>query len=341
MFSSLVRVEFGLALVTIFTATMVVLLARSAEQLKLMAKPGAHRQHTIETPMVGGLAIYVGLLLGVFLVDNTFIDLFPALFLLCAVGAIDDRYSLPSSIRFLAQGVAIYLMIIMTGVQLQTLGYLTPNHEVVLGQWSVPMTIFAAIGVINAVNMSDGHDGLAGSLVLVSLMALLFSGANNELILIAAAAIFGFLLFNVRIVRSRAKVFMGDAGSTMLGLLLAFLLIRQSQIEGSIWPVTALWLLALPLIDAVAVLIVRPIRGKSPFTADRIHYHHQLIDRGLSVNSTIIVALVLQIVLAALGLWARSIRIADHLQLIAFLCLFFIYLMSLLWFTRKKPRQAD
>ena len=338
MFASLITIELGLLLVAAFTAIMVLLLARSAEQLKLMAKPGAHRQHTQETPMVGGLAIYSGLLLGMFLLDNTYVNLLPALFLLCAVGALDDRYSLPSWTRFLAQGAAIYLMIRMTGVQLDTLGYLAPGSEVLLGRWSVAMTIFAAIGVINAVNMSDGHDGLAGSIVMVPLIALLFSGANTGLILISLAAIVGFLFFNVRVFRSRATVFMGDAGSTMLGLLLAFLLIENSQVEGGIWPVTALWLLALPLIDAVAVLIVRPIRGRSPFAADRIHYHHQLIDRGLSVNSTIIIALILQSGLAALGLWARNMRIADHLQLMVFLSLFFVYLLSLIWFTRNKSR---
>ena len=328
----------GIVVLTTFVAS---LLARYADKLKLVAYPGEHRLHTIATPMVGGIAIYVGILTGFVLLDNTFAKLLPCLFFLCLVGVADDRYKLPSWSRFLAQGVAIYAMVELTGVRLNTLGYLTPHSEVLLEAWSLPMTLFAVIGVINAVNMSDGHDGLAGSLVFVVLVGLLLSGAQAGLILIALAALVGFLCLNLRVFRARAKIFMGDAGSTMLGLLLGYLLIEHSQTEAGIWPVTALWFLALPLIDAVAVLIVRPLRGKSPFSADRIHYHHQMVDRGLSVNTAVALAVLVQSAFIALGIWAWKIGIADHLQLIAFLTLFVCYLASLIWFTRAGKRRLS
>ena len=184
--------------------------------------------------------------------------------------------------------------------------------------------------------MSDGHDGLAGSLILVVLVSLLVIGVNARLILVCMAALVGFLVLNLRVFRARAKIFMGVAGSTMLGLLLAYLLIQESQSNDGIRPVTALWLLALPLIDAVAVLLVRPLRGRSPFTADRIHYHHQLVDRGVSVNTTVAVAVFIQSVLAAVGIWAWKLKVPEHLQLTAFLILFTCYFASLIWFTRDK-----
>ena len=322
--------------VTLITYFAAMFLARYASAMKLIAHPGEHRQHAQATPMVGGIAISVGLSFGILVFASVYISILPALLLLSTVGAIDDRYNLSSSVRFLAQGLAIYLMVSMTDVELHTLGNIVPDSTVYLGSWSLVMTIFASIGVINAVNMSDGHDGLAGSLILVVLLSLLLSGVDPLLIIICIATLVGFLILNLRAFRARAKVFMGDAGSTMLGLLLAYLLIQESQSNDGIRPVTALWLLALPLIDAVAVLLVRPLRGRSPFTADRIHYHHQLVDRGVSVNTTVAVAVFIQSVLAAVGIWAWKLKVPDHLQLTAFLILFACYFASLIWFTRDK-----
>ena len=307
-----------------------------APEMKLLAEPGGHRHHDTATPMVGGIGIYLGLLVGMVLIDGSFVTLMPSLFLLCAVGVLDDRYSLPSWSRFLVQGVAAYLMIEFTGAHLSSLGNLvSPEHEVLLGRWSTPVTIFAAIGVINAVNMSDGMDGLAGcmlTLVFIALSSL--GGADNGLVMVAMISVGGFLFWNLRIFRSNAAVFMGDAGSTMLGLLIAYLLINSSQIESAISPVTALWLLALPLMDAVAVLLVRPLRGKSPFLADRIHYHHQLAEQGFSVNGVLVVSLALQMTLILAGFLMWHVQVPDHLQLILFLILFLCYFGRLLWYTR-------
>ncbi|GAA6139354.1 UDP-N-acetylglucosamine--undecaprenyl-phosphate N-acetylglucosaminephosphotransferase [Arenicella sp. 4NH20-0111] len=332
----IVYVLFALIGITVISVVVALVLAHYAEPLKLLAQPGEHRLHQKATPMVGGLAVYSAVLVGVIFLDGTHKNIMPALMFMCAIGALDDRFKLPSWSRFVAQALAAFLMIKMTGVQLHSLGYLTPDNEVLLNTWSVPLTLFATIGVINAVNMSDGHDGLAASLVLLVLIALLFIGGGGQgLIMISIAAVIGFLFLNLRLFRDRAKIFLGDAGSTMLGLLLAYLLIKYSQLDRGIWPVTALWLLALPLIDAVAVLLVRPLRGNSPFAADRIHYHHQLVDRGVGVNVAVLIAVISQAGFIALGLWAWRIRIADHLQLIAFLALFACYVVSLMWFTRK------
>ena len=109
----------------------------------------------------------------------------------------------------------------------------------------------------------------------------------------------------------------------------------HSQTDAGIAPVTALWLMALPLIDAVAVLIVRPLRGKSPFSADRIHYHHQLLDRGFSVNQTLILALVMQLGFIAVGYVFHNNGIAEFIQLRIFLLIFVAYLIRLFWFTGR------
>ncbi len=335
-------VQYGLlGLIFVLTLGAVYLLSRFASKLGLLAEPGEHRLHQEPTPMVGGLAMYLGLICGLILIDNSFAPLLPSLFLMCAVGALDDRYGLPSWVRFVAQGVAVYLMTLFTSVILIDLGYLFSGTDRILmsGLWPISMTIFACIGVINAVNMSDGLDGLAGTLVFIVLLTLLLIGhPTQSFIAICLSVIAGFLVWNIRLGRARARVFMGDAGSTMLGLIVAFLLIQYSQQEKGIWPVTALWFLALPLIDAVAVLIVRPLRGRSPFSADRVHYHHQFLDRGFSVNATLLIAITLQLVFIAVGIALWKIRLAEHLQLALFLILFFTYLLRLYYFSGKSVK---
>lgn len=323
------------------SALAVLILKRFAVDLKLMASPGDYRHHSKDTPLIGGLAIYFALLVGYFLFDRSFAMLLPCLLWVVLVGVADDRYHLPSVVRFLAQGLAAYAMIELTGTKLETLGYLHPEVETVLGNWSVPITIFATIGVINAVNLSDGMDGLAGSLVAICLLALLITGSPDvSLILISLGAVLGFLAWNLRLFRQHARVFMGDSGSTALGLLLAYCLIRYSQAENGIWPVTALWFLAFPLIDAVAVLLVRPLRRKSPFCADRLHYHHQLVDRGWGVNKALILVLITQCGLVVLGVFAWRMRVADHLQLAVFLFLFVLYFVNV-WFYSGKLKSVE
>ena len=314
-------------LVTVASAAVLIKLTPT---LKLLAVPGEHRQHVYATPMVGGIAMMLGLFSGFVVFNQPATGLLIFLVMICVVGAIDDRYALPSWSRFLAQGVASYGLIQLTGVQLSSLGILFSTKELILGSWATPITIFATIGVINALNMSDGLDGLAGSMAATVLSAILVSGSSDvSLILVTLSSIAGFLVWNLRVTRPQAKIFMGDAGSTMLGLLLAYLLISYSQTPTGITPVTALWLLALPLVDAVAVLIARPLLGRSPFSADRMHYHHQLQDIGFSVNKTLIIAVVLQAFMAGLGILLWKNEVNENLQLSVFLGLFTIYLVYL------------
>ena len=307
-------------------------LAQVSPKIGLIALPGEHRKHQQATPLVGGIAIFIGVLVAYALLDDSQIGLLPSLAILCFVGSVDDRYKLPSWVRLIAQAIAAYLMIEFTGVQLISLGNLVSENEMLLGVWSVPLTIFAVIGVINAINMSDGLDGLAGCLVILVLLAMLgLDSQLQEFLLQVIVAILGFLIWNIRIGRSHAKLFMGDAGSTVLGMIVAYCLIYLSQITPpAIMPVTALWLLALPLIDAVAVLLIRPLRGSSPFAADQMHYHHLLHTKGLSVNGVLLIVMLVQASLAGLGLLLLHCSIEESVQLAGFLICFAIYVSVLM-----------
>jgi UDP-GlcNAc:undecaprenyl-phosphate GlcNAc-1-phosphate transferase len=141
-------------------------------------------------------------------------------------------------------------------------------------------------------------------------------------LLLLASVILAFLLFNVRI-SGRALVFMGDAGSMFLGLVLAWLLIGFSQGEGRLMsPATALWIFAVPLIDTVSLMLRRMICGRSPFEADREHFHHILRAAGFSRKQTLALVLTLALTAAAVGLGGFFLGVSEHWMFFGFLSVF-------------------
>src|SRR5690606_6829180 len=157
-----------------------------------------------------------------------------------------------------------------------------------LGPLSLPLTVFATVGLINAINLIDGVDGLAGTLVLCALAMLccaaLYAGnaslAGQEMVLGGAVA--GFLAWNFRVPgRARAAVFLGNSGSALLGLAIAWVSFRLTQNPGHpVNPVLALWLLPVPVLDRLVPIVRRLRAGRPPFSAGRDHIHHYLSDAG-------------------------------------------------------------
>ncbi|MCG6862624.1 MAG: undecaprenyl/decaprenyl-phosphate alpha-N-acetylglucosaminyl 1-phosphate transferase, partial [Chromatiaceae bacterium] len=216
-------------------------------------------------------------------------------------------------------------------------------HETLsLGILAVPVTLFAAVGVMNAVNMADGLDGLAASLVLITITALwVIAWSRGDVRVIGVlgvlgATIFAFLLFNLRL-DGRALVFMGDAGSLFLGFVLAWFLVRLSQGEQRLLaPVTALWLLALPLIDTVSLMVRRMLLGRSPFTADREHFHHILLAAGFSPKQTLALMVLLGFTAAGVGLAGHFLGIPERWMLLGFLGLFTLHFWMIMRAWRLK-----
>jgi len=286
------------------TILLIVLLRPLAVRSGLVDIPNERKSHRAPTPLVGGLAIYGGMVLGYFLCRGGAVPLsnggvysfFAAGLLLVVVGAADDFLDLSPAVKFFAQLIAALLMIFGAGVVLTDVGSMMPSGDLLpLGLLSVPFTVFATMGVINALNMCDGLDGLSGSLALTSLsglilVAYLWGGPGDTgLLLILGAAVIGFLLFNRRLLgRERAYIFMGDAGSMFLGFALTWFAISLSQGEDrALRPSAALWFLMVPIFDAVSMMIRRIRKGRSPFVADREHLHHIFLLAGFTVNETV------------------------------------------------------
>jgi UDP-GlcNAc:undecaprenyl-phosphate GlcNAc-1-phosphate transferase len=294
--------------------------------LDLIDRPGGRKTHTGDVPVVGGLAMLLGIILGMGLVplpdlpDATTSTLLAACAILVTVGLIDDRFDLSPWTRLPAQLAAAVLLMIGTKSVVLTLGAPFGGSGILLDGWlSYAVTILATIAAINAFNMLDGMDGLAGAMAMVALAALALLSYEAGLIAALSAsvvfigAVSAFLLSNVPIgFNHELRCFMGDSGSTLLGFSVAWLCIKVSQSPlQAAEPVTMLWIVALPLYELVWTVIRRAIRGISPFRPDTEHLHHLLRKAGFGVRGAFVVFVLLAILLAAFGVTIDKLGMSD------------------------------
>jgi UDP-GlcNAc:undecaprenyl-phosphate/decaprenyl-phosphate GlcNAc-1-phosphate transferase len=299
-------------------------LARLATRWLMVDKPGARKVHSIPVPRVGGVAMAAG----VFIAALVTIDLqsqdrwfLAAAGVLVLFGALDDRFDLDYRIKLIGQLLAVGIAVTAGDVQVRTI---TLDDVVILPQWiSLPLTVVFLVGVTNAINLADGLDGLAGGTTFLCLcaVALLSSvgdqGAGTALSLAFAGAVLGFLRFNTY----PASVFMGDAGSQVLGFAIGVFSVRATQ--GAASQVSAaipVLLLALPILDTLSVMVQRISERRSPFSADKNHIHHKLLAMGFGHHEAVMVIYVLQ---AALFLLAYFLRFESDLLILGVVTIFF------------------
>jgi UDP-GlcNAc:undecaprenyl-phosphate GlcNAc-1-phosphate transferase len=297
----------GLTLALVFVA--IPLLAPIAVRFGLVDRPEGRKQHEATTPVHGGLCILGAMVVtaSIFhdITSSAALAFYAAGGLLLLVGIVDDVRDLNWKLRISAQVLAALAMIWFGGVSVQQLDDVFGVQSFALGWVAVPITVFVVVGMINALNMADGIDGLAGSQALVSLLLFvcfaLYAGnyLAAERLLAFAGAVLGFLAWNLRRPgMARAEVFLGDAGSMLLGFVIAWTAVRLSQSpEHPVSPVLGPWTIALPLIDCCSLILRRLRQGRSPFAGDRDHLHYLLVDAGYTPT-----AIVLGAMLVSLGL---------------------------------------
>lgn len=327
------------------TVLLVIVLKPIAHAVGLLDVPDARKTHEGSVPLVGGIAIYIAVviatLFGMWLAGRSAaMESGAGMFLLAAlllvvVGVWDDLRSLSPRARFVAQICSALVMVAGGSVVIEDLGNIGFTGEpLLLGTWSVPFTVFATVGVINAMNMTDGIDGLVGNMTLVSLLGLgaamtIWGGPPvAAMINILSAAVIGFLLFNQRLFwRARAAIFLGDAGSMMLGLAVAWGAIVVSQgPDRAMSPPAALWFVAVPICDTLSVFVRRLLEGNSPFYADSRHLHHLFIRTGFTVNETLLIMCGMASAGVAVGLAGVWYAVPDRLMLILFVLVWLICL---------------
>jgi UDP-GlcNAc:undecaprenyl-phosphate GlcNAc-1-phosphate transferase len=264
-----------------------------ANSLGLVDHPGGRKTHGMPVPVIGGVCMWLGMVIVLPLVDPGIPGLGAFLLasaVLVAVGVADDRFDIRPRYRLLAQGLAATILCVGGGLTAQSLGDILFLGAIPLGPFGLPFTVLVVVAVINAFNMLDGMDGLAAGVALACLVTYvatrLMVGAEplSGAALVGAAVILGFLIFNLPTQRNRRiRTFMGDAGSTMLGLLVAWVGLSAAHGENAVVaPIVPLWMAALPIFDLFSSFIRRLSKGQSPFTADTDHFHHILRRAGFS-----------------------------------------------------------
>jgi len=290
-------------------AILILLLRKVAHRLDIIDRPGGRKRHEHPTPMVGGLAMFIAVLAALFIGDalhGNVATLLECAAVLVMLGVLDDKHGLSVSLRMMIQVFLVSVVIVGAGGTITHLGAFF-GRDIPLGMFAVPFSVIAFVGGINAINMIDGTDGMAGKMALITTLGvatIFYLARAVELLPLTWAmlgALVGFLLFNSRLFVKRAWVFMGDSGSMWLGLVLGWFMAQVTQGGVSAEPALVLWLFGIPLIDTLVVMARRMKRKQSPFAGDRTHIHHVLEHAGLSVRRTVLVLSLAQLVLVGIG----------------------------------------
>ena len=335
--------------VFLFSFSLLFLLRKVAKHptIGLVDKPNHERKfHEGSIPMVGGISICISILC--FIYNNTAILPYSTFYafsiiVLVVVGALDDKFDLCFKWRMGIQAVLALLMMMATDTQLSNLGDLIGlGYFLLPGLFGKVITVMAVLGAINAFNMVDGIDGLLGGLASVTFggLGILFfiNSAYNYAYFCAMLIVvmFPYILFNLGLMGRKRKVFMGDAGSMVIGFTVIFLLILSTQpiLEQKILrPVTALWLIAIPLLDMVTIMYRRVRRGDSPFKPDREHLHHIFQRIGFNSKKTLFFICSLSLSCASFGVVGEIYNVSEPIMFYSFIsfAIFYAVMLTNVW----------
>lgn len=331
---------------TAFFATLVcvVVLSRAAPALGLTDKPSNRKQHQGDVPIVGGIAIFVALAIAGTLWGDAHQTLITVngndalwVFMSCGAflvltGVMDDRFQLGVFMRVLSEVMVAIAVIEFLDLRVAYLGDIFGVGLIKINPvLAYPFTVTAIFGIINAFNMLDGMDGLLGSLVITTLIMFhFFTGTTPGFVSLAiGAALMAFLVSNLNLSPIIPKTFLGDAGSKLLGFIVVCLLLAAASGQVGkvklIQPVTALFIVALPLYDMVVTSLRRVIRKGSPLAADRSHIHHLMQDLGFSNCRALVLILGIHLSTTFIGLVLHRAGTPDYYQLAIFTGCFGLY----------------
>ncbi len=311
----------------------------AAERVGLSDTPSQRKQHLGTVPIVGGIAIYSALFLMTVISQPELSTSW--LFLLCSfplvfVGVIDDIKSLSVKARAVTQITASLLMCYVAHLKIDFLGDLFGTGDIYLGTFAVLFTTICMVGTINAFNMTDGIDGLCSGLTIVTLTFLYAIGYSNGFtpsidITVFIFCLLAYMSFNLQVFGKRFdKIFMGDAGSMLIGFAVVWLMIEYTQgPEPQFSPMVSVWLISIPLMDMAAVMWRRIRAGKSPLHPDRDHIHHILIRAGLSPRRALIVILALSTLMSSIGYGLYKLGVSDWVLFYLWWALFVFYARGL------------
>jgi UDP-GlcNAc:undecaprenyl-phosphate GlcNAc-1-phosphate transferase len=312
-------------------------IVRVSHQKKLLDEPNGRTIHMFSTPRLGGLAIFAGFLSAISIfgqLTGGVQQLIAGCSVLFFIGLKDDIVTVSAFKKFFVQVLATSIVIFIGDLRVTSFQGLLGIYEIPEGL-SYVFSMLAIIGTTNALNLIDGMDGLAGSIVLIASISFgvyFFMGGVEPFVYVSlclAGGILGFLRYNLY----KAKIFMGDAGSLVCGFVISVMAIRFVEMRPlPATPTITLGVLFIPLYDTIRVFALRILQGRSPFSPDKNHIHHRFLRMGLSQLSTlgILAAINLGLILFMIGF----ARYGVHFELMAIL----VFSLVLSIFLETVPR---
>ncbi len=322
-------------------------LMRSARRYAFVDLPSERKVHDVPTPRIGGLAMVAGAVTPILLwvePNRQVLGLLYGVAVLLIFGLWDDRSSLDYRLKFAGQLIAVSIAVFYGDIVIRFVPFagVDPIPESV----SIPLTIFALLGITNAINLSDGLDGLAGGTTLLSIgtLSLLAYLAGDGTLFVLSMAVMGSIIGFLRYNTYPAQVFMGDAGSQFLGFSVGVLVIILTQRSSVVLsPSMPLLLLGLPLIDTFLVMGQRVIERRSPFKPDRNHVHHKLLQLGLDHYESVITVYTLQAALVTMAFLFRYqsdlLNVGVFAAVLFGLAVVFTVASNRSWRVRQRPRE--
>ena len=281
----------------------------NAGRWSFMDLPGERKVHANPIPRIGGIAFGLAALLSIFFwvpQDPIITPVLVSALIILGFGIWDDRANLNYRIKLVGQLLAVFVVVVIGHIRFEQIPFFFAEEAPL---WlTVPLTIVFLVGASNAVNLADGLDGLAGGLAFLSFAGIAYLAylSHDTTVLVLAAGFLGGLLGFLRYNTYPARIFMGDAGSQLLGFSMGILVLLLSDPLRDPFPVTVgLLVLGLPFLDTIAVMGQRLAKGRSPFIGDRNHVHHKLLAIGLSHYEAVIVIYAIQAVMVGLAYLLR------------------------------------
>lgn len=335
---------------TLLTTALVVALIPLARRLGLVDKPAGRKQHKGEIPLIGGPVIWLVVVIGlvVFAPNPPWAGIMAAT-MLVILGVVDDRQPVPALIKFIFHIAAATIVVMGENLAISNIGIFNETFgSSDFATLHSLIAVFAIVLAVNAFNMIDGIDGLAASMALLALTHAnlafnLIHGATPPdyaiFTVLFSGAIAGFLMFNLQIFNGR-KVFLGDSGSMLIGLIISTIVIAASQdilrfAESPKIPASlCLWLIAIPITDVTIIIIRRLASGRSPMAPDRTHLHHKIMDIGFSAPRTLLVFILSAVGAFWLG-YCLTAQFGEATSIIGFLAFMPTYYFSIQWACKK------
>lgn len=333
-----------LAFITSFTLTYLAIpsIIHIAVKKNLMDEPGDRRSHVVSTPSLGGIGIFAGTLFSIIL-WTPFEHFGDLQYILCSfiiiflIGAKDDIDPMSPSKKMLGELFAATILVFKANVRLTSLYGIFGIGELPYVV-SIILSIFVIIVIINAFNLIDGINGLSGGLgtLICVVLGIWFLKVDSVEIAMVAFALAGSLVAFLRYNITPAKIFMGDTGALLLGLVCSILTIKFIELHNVLddrtfafdsAPSMAIAILILPLFDTLRVFTIRLLNGKSPFYPDRNHIHHMMIDSGLTHTQASIFLIIVNFIFILIAFMLQGLGNISLLIIILLLALLLSYIL--------------